>query len=68
MYSIVYRLTTTQHFELVSLLRLQFSVGVVFLCLYFMMDLNIFVQAFVGVAQDLNAIVIAFRGTHGNRF
>lgn len=27
-----------------------------------------FVQAFVGVAKDLNAIVIAFRGTQENRY
>ncbi|XP_030473875.2 lipase-like [Syzygium oleosum] len=29
-------------------------------------DVKHCLQAFVGVAQDLNAIVIAFRGTHGN--
>ncbi|KAI6683964.1 hypothetical protein NL676_029877 [Syzygium grande] len=29
-------------------------------------DVQHCLQAFVGVAQDLNAIVIAFRGTHGN--
>ncbi|KAK3441013.1 hypothetical protein EUGRSUZ_B01272 [Eucalyptus grandis] len=29
-------------------------------------DVQHCLQAFVGVAQDLNSIVIAFRGTHGN--
>lgn len=29
---------------------------------------KLFMQAFVGVADDLNAIVIAFRGTQENRY
>lgn len=32
------------------------------------MSYNTIMQAYVGLAEDLNAIVIAFRGTQENRF